>query len=189
MSSARDRRNRQNVYTLVGALLASFGIVLVLVLLTVRPDPASRAEVDWNTLAANASTTAPLANPTFTDADGDWWANRADYTAGADGEWYVGLISPTNQFVSIEQFMSGVTPEVAEILDDVDPTTVSLAGEVWTRYDRSTLDNPGNYLTVYEVALPQGGFLIVSGTAESAEMELVASRALDSLLTQTQGEE
>lgn len=189
MSAARERRNRQNVFTLIGALLASFGIVLVLVVLTVRPDPISRSEVDWSTLASNASSSIPLADPRFTDADGDWWANRADYSGGSAGEWYIGLISPTNQFVSIQQFTAEVSPDVAEVLNDVEPTPVTLMGTVWNRYDRSTLDDPGNFRTLYTVELSVGGILVVSGTADAAEMELVAQRALDSISPEIQGED
>jgi hypothetical protein len=47
--------------------------------------------------------------------------------------------------------------------------------------DRSMLKNPGNYELVYQFPLASGGSLIVSGTADRTEMELVAQRALESL--------
>ena len=181
MSSARERRNRQNVFTLIGALLASFGIVLVVVLISVRPSPPSRAEIDWHSVHDDAPAAVLLVDPMFAATDGDWWANRADYRGGNNPEWYIGFISPTNGYVAIHQFLNGVSPEVAEVLDDVTGMPMNIDGLTWTRYDRSALDDPGNYRIVYELPLSTEGILIVSGTAEIAELELAASRALDSI--------
>jgi len=188
VSSAQERRNRQNVFTLTGALLASFGVVLVIVLISIRPNPTERAEVDWNSVHNDAPNSVLLVNPEFSASDGDWWANRADYRTGKNPEWYIGFVSPTNGFVVVHEFLTDVSPEVAEVLDDVTASPVVIDGSTWTRYDRSALDNPGNYRTVYEIALPGGAILIVSGTADSAEIELVATRALDSLSIQPTGE-
>jgi hypothetical protein len=188
VSSAQERRNRSNLYTLSGALLASFAVVLIIVILAIRPDPMTRAEVDWSDVHASAPNPQTLVNPQFTDADGDWWSNRAEYIGGDSIEWYIGFVSPTNGFVVVHEFLAGVSPEVAEVLDDVTASPVVIDGSTWTRYDRSALDNPGNYRTMYEIALPGGAILIVSGTADSAEIELVATRALDSLSIQPTGE-
>ena len=184
VSSAQERRNRHNVFTLIGALLASFGIVLVVVLISIRPNPTSRAEIDWHSVHDNAPTSIPLVDPTFAEADGDWWANRADYRAGNTPEWYIGFVTPTNGFVSVQEFPVTVSPEVAEVLDDVTATPVTIDGNTWTRYDRSTLENPGNFHTVYEITLPQGGILVVSGTADVSEIELVASLSFESVTVQ-----
>jgi len=188
VSSAQERRNRQNVFTLTGALLASFGVVLVIVLISIRPNPTERADVDWNSVHNGAPNSVLLVNPEFSASDGDWWANRADYRTGKNPEWYIGFVSPTNGFVVVHEFLTDVSPEVAEVLDDVTASPAIIDGSTWTRYDRSGLDNPGNYRTVYEIALPGGAILIVSGTADSAEIELVATRALESLSIQPTGE-
>jgi hypothetical protein len=185
VSSASERRNRHNVFTLTGALLASFAIVFVVILLTVRPDPSIRPAIDWHSVAASASSPVALADPTFDSSDGDWWANRAEYIDGANPEWYIGFVSPTNGFVAIHQFTNDVSAELADVLGSVPGAPVSLGGAQWVAYDRSQLDNPGNYRTVYEIDLPDGGILMVSGTAEDAEIERVASLALESV-TSTQ---
>jgi hypothetical protein len=187
VSSAQERRNRQNVFTLTGALLASFGVVLVIVLISIRPNPTERAEVDWSSVHNDAPNSVLLVDPEFAPSDGDWWANRADYRTGKNPEWYIGFVSPTNGFVVVHEFLAGVSPEVAEVLDDVPATPFAIDGSTWTRYDRSALDNPGNYRTVYEIALPQGGILIVSGTADVSEIELVARLALESVNVQVTG--
>jgi len=187
VSSAQDRRNRQNIFTLIGALLASLGIVLVVVLISIRPDPTSRSEIDWHSVHNDTPNPVLLVDPVFEESDGDWWANRADYRSGQNPEWYIGFVSPTNGFVAIHQFANEVSFEVAEALDDVPAAPVVIDGSTWTRYDRSTLDNPGNYRNVYEITLPQGGILIVSGTADVGEIEFVATLALESVNVQVTG--
>ena len=187
MSSAQDRRNRQNIFTLIGALLASLGIVLVVVLISIRPDPTSRAEIDWHSVHNDTPNPVLLVDPVFAESDGDWWANRADYRAGQNPEWYIGFVSPTNGFVAINQFANEISFELAEVLDDVTASPVIIDGSTWTRYDWSERENPGNYLNVYEITLPQGGILIVSGTADVGEIELVASLAYKSVDVQVAG--
>jgi hypothetical protein len=187
VSSAQERRNRQNVFTLIGALLASFGVVLVIVLISIRPTPTERAEVDWRSVHNDAPNPVLLVNPEFAASDGDWWANRADYRAGDNPEWYIGFVSPTNGFVVVHEFLADVSPEVAEVLDDSPASPVVIDGSTWTRYDRSERENPGNYRNVYEITLPQGGILIVSGTADVSEIELVASLAYKSVNVQVAG--
>ena len=181
MSAAQERRNRSNLYTLSGALLASFAVVFVIVILAVRPDPMTRAEVDWNDVHASAPSPQSLVNPEFTAADGDWWSNRAEYIGGDSIEWYIGLVTPSGEFVSIEQFTGTVPPELLDLLDDAEPVGSSVAGFPASVVDRSMLKDPGNYERVYEFSLSGGGSLIVSGTADQTEMELVAQRALESL--------
>ena len=181
MSAAQERRNRSNLYTLLGALLASFAVVLIIVILAIRPDPMTRAEVDWSDVHSSAPNPQTLVNPQFTDADGDWWSNRAEYIGGDSIEWYIGLVTPSGEFVSIEQFLGTVPPELLDILDDNEPVKLMVAGSPASVVDRSMLKNPGNYERVYEFSMSGGGSLIVSGTADQTEMELVAQRALESL--------
>lgn len=181
MSSASDRRNRHNLYTLTGALLASFAVVLVVVILAIRPEPSTRPEVDWNGVHASAPNASQLVNPAFTEQDGDWWSNRAEYIGGPDAQWILGFVTPSGEFVSIKQFAGSVPVDVAELLDDVDGRTRTIAGTTWTVYDRSALENPGNDVVVFEQTLLSGDTLIVSGTAADAELVLAAERALDSV--------
>ena len=181
MSSARERRNRSNVFTLTGALLASFSIVLVLVILAVRPEPSTRAEIDWHDVHASAPGSSTLVDPTFTAADGDWWSNRAEYIGGDNTEWYIGLVTPSDEFVSLTQFVGTPSAELAELLDDAEPRAATLSGFSAVIIDRSTLESPGNYERRYQFELPSGGTLLVSGTADPNEMELAALRALTSV--------
>lgn len=181
MSAARERRNRSNVYTLTGALLASFSIVLVLVILAVRPEPSTRAEVDWHDVHASAPNSSTLVDPNFAAADGDWWSNRAEYIGGESTEWYIGLVTPKDEFVSLTQFVGVPSAELAELLDDAEPIAKIVSGFTAVVIDRSTREAPGNYERIYQFVLPSGGTLLVSGTADPVEMELAAQRALESV--------
>jgi hypothetical protein len=182
VSSARQGRARQSTLTLLGALGASFAIVLVLVLITVRPAKTDRAEIDWHAVHASIPSAAQFVDPDFADADGDWWSNRAEFTSGDYPEWYIGLVTPTNGFVVIEQFEGDPSPEIAAELDDVTPSTSTVAGLTWTVFDRSGVENPGNRGVIYLLTgLAGNGSLMVSGSATIAEIELAAVRAIESL--------
>ena len=181
MSAARERRNRQNIYTLMGALLASFAIVFIVVAVTVRPDPAGPNAVDWHAIRAQAPQAATLVDPNFSDADGTWWSNRTEYIAGDAAEWYIGFVTPSGNFAVVRQFPGEVSGEMTDLLDDASETTMTIAGVAWRLVDRSEIDDPGNDVRLYVTTVPDGGSLIVSGTAPTAELETLAERSFDSL--------
>ena len=81
----------------------------------------------------------------------------------------------------MEQFLGDTDPTVGDALDDVAGESVTVDGIVWTVYDRTGMEDPGNRSLIYEIALPSGGSLIVSGTADASDIELVASRSFTSL--------
>jgi hypothetical protein len=181
VSSASDRRNRQNALTLIGALVASLGIVLAIVLVTVRPEVDGATHVDWHAVHDSAPNASALVDPSFTAADGAWWSNRADYTESAHPEWYLGFITPTNEFVAVHQFLGDISPDITAELDDVAATATTIAGVEWQVIDRSTVTDAGNDRVILLTPLPSGGSLIVAGTADKATLHLVAERALRSL--------
>lgn len=182
MSSARQGRARQSTLTLIGALGATLAVVAVIVLITVRPVNTDRADVDWHAVHASIPTSGQFVDPEFTAADGDWWSNRAEYVGGEYPEWYIGFVTPTNGFVAVEQFAGDPSPEIAAELDDVTPTSKTVAGESWTVFDRSTVDDAGNRVVIYLLTgLSGSNNLMVSGSAPLEELELVATRALESI--------
>jgi len=181
VSTSSDRANRQNALTLTGALLASLAVVAVIVLVTVRPDIAKENRIDWSTIHDSTPKSAMLTNPVFTEADGDWWANRVEYTEGTYPEWYIGFVSPSEGFVSVEQYLNELPPEILTDMDSVPPSTKVVDDVDWDVYDRSGLDDPGNRAIIYVRELTSGSTLVISGTASVSEIELVASRAFTSL--------
>lgn len=181
MSTASERRNRHNVYTLVGALIASLAIVLVLVLVTVRPDVTNVTRIDWHSVRAATPSATALVDPEFTTADGDWWSNRAEYSGGDNPSWYIGFLTPDGAFVSIRQYPAGVASDDAAWFVYADTGSATIAGVTWSVIDRSAENDPGNDRIVLVATTPEAGSLVVSGTASIDELSLVAERALLSL--------
>ncbi|MEN9740417.1 MAG: hypothetical protein RLZ72_683 [Actinomycetota bacterium] len=182
MSSAREGRARQSALTLIGALAASLAIVFVIVWITIRPANLDRAEIDWHQVVAETPSDVALADPSFSEGEGDWWSNRAELVGGDYPEWYIGLITPTTGFVAVEQFFGDLPPEALSELDDVAPTPVEVGGTMWTVFDRSAVENPGNRVVIYLLTDGTGGgTLMVSGSAPRDEIELAAERSVESL--------
>lgn len=170
----RKRRANQTTRNLIGSLVASLGIVLFLVLVVVRPDPAPLA-IDYVAAAAEAeaslgtSVIAPAVPPT-------WSANRAEL-AGSDGvdEWAIGFITADRTFLGLLQ---GFTDERSWLQDALrDPgegESVNIAGVDWQRYDRRGVDGVG----LREIALVTStaeSTVVLYGTASDADLELLAT--------------
>ncbi|OYX59409.1 MAG: hypothetical protein B7Y93_00160 [Micrococcales bacterium 32-70-13] len=170
----RKRRANQTTRNLIGSLVASLGIVLFLVLVVVRPDPAPLA-IDYVAAAAEAQASlgtaviAPVVPPT-------WSANRAEL-AGSGGvdEWTIGFITADRTFLGLLQ---GFTDEQSWLRDALrDPGEgegVRIAEVDWQLYDRRGVDGVG----LREIALVTStaeSTIVLYGTASDADLELLAT--------------
>ena len=170
----RKRRANQTTRNLIGSLVASLAIVLFLVLVVVRPDPAPLA-IDY--LAAAAEAEASLGTPVVAPiVPPSWSANRAEL-AGSGGvdEWAIGFITADSTFLGLLQ---GFTDEQSWLQDALrDPgegERVSIAGVDWQRYDRRGVDGVG----LREIALvttTAESTVVLYGTASDADLELLAA--------------
>ena len=170
----RKRRANQTTRNLIGSLVASLAIVLFLVLVVVRPDPAPLA---INYLAAAAEAEASLGTPVVAPiVPPSWSANRAEL-AGSGGidEWAIGFITANKTFLGLLQ---GFTDEQSWLQDALrDPgegERVSIAGVDWQRYDRRGVDGVG----LREIALvttTAESTVVLYGTASDADLELLAA--------------
>jgi hypothetical protein len=104
-----------------------------------------------------------------------WSSNRADLsTTGTIRVWYVGLISPSNQFIALNQGIDANSTWVDTVLEGAKPTgTETLGGVTWTVYDHRDADDPGNlaYALVTEVG---ASTYVLHGTASDDEFALLA---------------
>src|SRR3978361_379146 len=102
--NSRAHRANQTTRNLVLALLASLAIVLFAVLIVVRPTADLVAPVNYRTVAEQAQKddTETLAAPPLPTG---WHSNDAELKtdSGKTVTWYVGLITPKQQFVAIDQ--------------------------------------------------------------------------------------
>lgn len=173
--SSRRHRERQTLVNLVGALLASLVAVLFLVLVVVRPELPDRAAIDYQAIAAEAGTEVPLAAP---DLPPEWKANAATFDARpADGvvNWYIGFVTPDEQFVALRQGIDANPTWVANQLSGAPSTgTTTIGGVVWTVYDRRTAKDAGN-LAYAMTAQNRTSSFILFGTAGDDEFETLAA--------------
>jgi hypothetical protein len=178
--TSRKHRAGQTTFNLIVALIASLGVVLFLVVVVVRPDPAPTAGVDFAATAeqAQADAEAPLIVPTL---DSGWSANAARFeTVAAVPTWYIGFITPTTQFIALNQGIGANDTWLATVLDEAEITgVVTIEGVQWDVYDQRESEDPGNH--AYSMSTEASGFTIVlHGTAPTAEFdELAASIGLD----------
>lgn len=190
--NSRLHRERQTVNNLVFSLLASLGVVLILVLLVPRGvgDFEDRS-VDVQQLAAEATPTAgqDLVAP---DMPEEWLAKQATIRTSKQDrvtQWYIGYTTPkpTEQFAAVVQ---AFTPEqepanetwVAGLLEHQTATgTEQFSGYTWTVYDHQD-QSPDDTNVRYAMStqLDQGS-LIVFGTDTPEVIRELAAASLDSL--------
>lgn len=177
--SSRNHRIHQTTKNLVLSVIASVGIVIVIVLIVPRSNGSQLKSVDYLKVASQAQqqVSQPLAAPKLPSG---WKANDAEIKpAGADGiqTWYVGLITPDTQFVSITQGLDANPTWVSDQLEQAAQTTVTTLGGVrWDVYDRRDQSDTGN-LAYSMVATVGKSTIVLSGTASTKQFDLVAERA------------
>ncbi len=173
-AAAAKRRGNQTVFNLVIATVASLGVVLLLVLVVVRPDPGPAAPIDVAAIAADAESSAgvPLVVPVLPEG---WNANAARFGVVSEvPTWYVGYVTPDTQFIAVNQGIDANATWLAETLDDVPSTgTADLDGTRWMLYENRGGRDSGNH--AYAMSTEIGGSTIVlHGTASDAEFQAVA---------------
>lgn len=176
-----ERRSRQTIRNLVWSLLASLGVVVLLVLVVARPDQNLVQPVDWEQVAATASEELP--GQVLTPAlPAGWVSNRAEIETppGTSGVWSLGLISDQRHYVFLDQGFAADAAWIAE-RTQLSPATgeVMLPGGAdttltWVEYDRQEVDAGGNY--AYLLVLTLGDSIVVLGGSDAATVvELAAA--------------
>jgi hypothetical protein len=175
--ASRLYRDRKTLFNLLYALLASVALVAVIILMVPRSETSLIEPIDYAQVAqsAQASMPVPLAVPRL---DEGWSANAAEIrTAPTDGvlSWYIGLISPENQYVGLTQAVEANPSWLsAQVAQGLASGVVDIDGVEWTIYDnRSTSADVGNaeYALVTEAG---DSTYVLFGTAEPVEIEEVA---------------
>ena len=183
----RDSKTIRNLWVAVGVTV---GIVALIVLLVPRDDSSRLQAVDYRAVAVSAQRTlpVPLAVPELPDT---WSSNVAEIrTASLDGvtSWFVGLITPSKQFLSITQGIDANPSWLVTELKQTSPAgTTTIDGIEWTVYDNRDSDRDvGN--AKYALTTESGrSTFIVAGTATPEEAEALASTITDAIEQQTTG--
>jgi hypothetical protein len=174
--NSRAHRANQTTRNLVLALLASLAIVLFVVLVVVRPSTNLVSPVNYRSVAAQAQqgVSETLAAPPLPHG---WQSNDAELKSdsGKTVTWYVGLITPKQQFVAIEQGIDTSDTWFGSLLGKAQPTGhVTIAGVDWTVYNQRNVADVGNYS--YSLAGTVGSsHLVLHGSASDAEFRVLAT--------------
>ena len=174
--ASRNRRARQTVNNLWYSLLATLGVVLVVVLLVPRPQAPVRGDVDYRTVAAEAS--ASLSRPVVVpDVPTGWSSNAAELrteTADDVTEWYIGFLTPSNEYIG---FSEGREANATWLLGKVEGAretgSQDIGGFTWTEFDNRTADDSG--LAEYSLATTvEGTAYVLYGSADDDEFRTLA---------------
>ena len=176
--NSRNHRQRQTVRNLVLALGASLLVVLVIVLLVPRSDAPLERDIDVAAVAEQAQIAIDdeLAIPELPEG---WRANAAEIrSSAADGvtAWYVGYLTPSDEYIGLYQGVEANPTWVAELLSRTLATgTTTIDGIEYTVYDnRESSDDVGN--ARYALTTEAGGTtLVLLGTATEAEFATLAT--------------
>lgn len=188
-TAARKARNtiqhraNQTLRNLIYSLVATLALVLLLVVVVVRPDPTVLEPIDYQTVAAEAQVDSdvPLIAP---ELPSGYTSNSAELTTSADGvsSWYVGLVTPSNEFVGFTQGIESNPTWIAQQLDQHLPTgTDTVDGVVWDIYDYRDSSDPGNLAFAMVATFGDGNVsadgtsYVLFGTADSNEFRTVAA--------------
>lgn len=174
---SRLYRDRKTLRNLIYALLVSVGLVAVIVFLVPRTEGSLLQDVDYTQVAAGAQSSmpVPLAVP---DLPEGWTSNAAEIrTATRDRvvSWYIGLITPGDQFLGLTQAVDANPSWLADqVAQGYASGVITIDGVEWTIYDnRSASTDVGN--AKYAMSAESGPTTyVLAGTADPSDFETVA---------------
>ena len=181
----RDSKTIRNLWVAVGVTVA---IVALMVFIVPRDDSSRLQSIDYRSVAVSAQRTlpVPLAVPELPET---WSSNVAEIrTASLDGvtSWFIGLITPSKQFLSITQGVDANPSWLVNEMQQTIPTgSVNIDGIDWIVYDnRDSNRDVGN--VEYALTTESGrSTFIVAGTATPEEAAALASTLTGTIEEQT----
>lgn len=177
---AKEHRAKQTVNNLLLSLLATAGLVLVLVLVVPRDDSSRIVHVDYQAVASQASVSSKhtILSP---ELPAGWWSNKATWLAtpvDAVPRFEVGFVGPKNQYIGMTNAF-GVNPTwMALTLKDVVITkTFSNSGKSveWSVYKSAEVHTPAKTRDVIWVATYGNDAVLLYGDGSEAEFKSFAA--------------
>jgi hypothetical protein len=181
--NSRLHRSNQTTRNLVLALLASLAVVLFTVLIVVRPNQTLTKAVNYRTVAAQAQSgiPQPLVAPVLPKG---WRSNDAELKAGDSKTvtWYVGLLTPKQQFIAIEEGIDTGDTWFGALLGKAQPTGhLTVGGIRWTVYNQRSSPGAGNFQYSLASTVDKVRY-VLHGSADNAEFRELAG-AVSTFLT------
>jgi hypothetical protein len=175
--NSRKYRARKTLNNLVLSLLATLVTVFIIVLIVPRSDTPLYSDVDYHAVAEDvrAGVDVPIADPVLPEG---WRANTAEWSAGGSDKirsWYVGFLTPSNQFVGMTQALDANPTWLAEELKKQAATdTVTVDGVTWDVYRNSAPEEDrGNFEYALATTAGTSTFVLV-GTATENDFGILA---------------
>jgi hypothetical protein len=174
--TSRAHRENQTTRNLIFAIIASLAIVLIIALVVVRPQNNLVTPVNYLTAAAQAQPTVSttLAAPALPSG---WHSNDAELKQGVGSAttWYVGLITPKQQFIAIEEGIKTSDTWFGSLLGTAQATGhVTIAGVRWTIYNQRSSSNAGNFQYSLTTTINKQNY-VLHGSADKAEFAILAT--------------
>ena len=185
-TNSRNYRSRKTVNNLVLSLLATLGAVFVLVLLVPRSDGPVDRTVDFAAIASQVQVgiDEPLVVPVLPDG---WRANAAQWRLGGTDKipsWYIGLLTPRNEFIGLTQALGANPTWIGQQLKDAPASqTLTLAGVTWDVYRNPAAEKDrGNFEYALVTSAGTSSYLLV-GTADEDEFAALATAIASQIST------
>lgn len=186
MSAAAQRRAKQTVRNLIFSMVATLGLVILLVLGVPRDDSNRIAQVDYQQIAAEAEASLGF-EVLAPQVPANWWSNaaRLETELGVQS-WYVGFVTEDNQFIALLHGFE-VNPSWIALtlqgnwLED----EVEIAGRTWEIWPTLTPSNPPgtkDYAMIHSFA---DSAVVIYGTADAEDFKELAglvSQELEEML-------
>ncbi|TFC90994.1 MULTISPECIES: DUF4245 domain-containing protein [Cryobacterium] len=175
--NSRKYRSHKTVNNLVLSLLATLGMVFVLVLIVPRSEAPLNRAVDFAAVAEQVQIgiDEPLLVP---ELPADWTANSAQWRAGGTDKipsWNIGLLTPANEYIGLTQALGANPSWLANELNDTAASgTVTIAGVTWDVHRNPEPEKDrGNFESALVTAAGDSTYLLV-GTADDDELAALA---------------
>jgi len=96
----------------------------------------------------------------------------------------VGLITPAQQFIGLEQGIDANPTWVSlQVQNAAATSTRSIGGLTWDVYDRRDADDPGNYAYALTTTVDRSSYVLY-GTADDAEFDVLATSLAEQISSQ-----
>lgn len=175
MSSAAERRAKQTIRNLGLSMLATLGVVLLIVLGVPRDDSNRIAQVDYIQIASEAEA-AIDANLLVPEIPESWWSNsaRLETNFGVDS-WYIGFVTDDNQYLGVSQaFESNASWEALTLQGNWLEQEIEISGLNWEVWPTLTPSNPPGTKEYALLHRNGGSTVVIYGTADESDFETLA---------------
>lgn len=171
-----NARLGQTVGDMVRSMAVVLGVVAVILIITLRPQPDPIRTVDYAPVLSLAR--AQAGYPVFApELPGEWKATSARWevteTSTPEPAWHLGMVTPGQEYVQLGQ-SSTTNPDYVEAQTARGGPlgAAQVGGRTWERYEATDRDGEVRRSLV---RVDRGVTIVVSGSAEWAEIEAFAA--------------